>query len=272
MNKPSQFYTQQRDQYKAALQHIKSQLNISSLIRLFVFLVLCLGVYLSWGNTLLILGIITVGIICFLLLVSRHSKLQYQRDLHQALIDLCKTELQVLTRDFHELPSGENFRNPNHYYSHDIDLFGRGSFYQYLNRTALASGSAKLASLLQANDIQDVVNKQQAIQELSGLGSWRLHFAAMARLVKTEVSATSVQQWLANYIAFAPKNIQWVSRLFSIGSLLMITLYFTDIIAGWILFGWFSLGLAITGKYLKKINTLSTHTVSYTHLTLPTKA
>ena len=259
MNKPPQFYTQQLQQHNDALEAIKSQLNRSSLLRLFVFLVLAFGIYLALGHARIIVAIVILGVALFLFLVTRHGKLQYKRDLIKRLIAINEIELKVLQRDFHELPSGETFKNPNHYFSQDIDLFGKGSFYQYLNRTALESGAVALADTLTANDIQDIEERQQAIQELTQLPEWRQQFSAMAALVRTKVSSDSVITWLKNYKAFIPKNIKRGAQLFSLISIALITVYIVGLISGWLLFGWFSLGLAITGRFLKRINTLAAH-------------
>ncbi len=51
--------------------------------------------------------------------------------------------------NFYHLDSGVEFINPAHFYSNDIDLFGRGSFFQYINRTATIDGKIYLAKLLQ---------------------------------------------------------------------------------------------------------------------------
>jgi len=259
MNNPSQFYNEQLQIHKKSLEAIKRQLNTSSLLRLLVFLILAFGIYLAFGQPQLIVAISILGVAIFLFLVTRHGKLQYKRDLIKKCIAINEIELKVLTRDFHELPSGEKFKNPNHFYSQDIDLFGKGSFYQYLNRTALESGSHYLADLLTGNDIKEIDKKQEAIKELAQEATWRQQFAAMAQLVQTKASSASVIQWLKNYQSFIPKGTKIGAQGFSIISIILIALYIGGIISGWMLFGWFSIGLAITGRFLKRINTLSTH-------------
>ena len=260
MNTPSQFYKEQLEQHSKTLDHTKKQLNTSSLIRLLVFLGVGFAVYCFWSITPLVVGAAALGIIGFLLLLTRHGKLQYKRDIHKSLMDLCEVELKVLNRDFLELPDGEIFKNPNHHFSQDIDLFGRASFFQYINRAALASGTQHLANLLQSNDIQDITLKQEAIKELAQLPFWRLQFAAMASLVKTEIAASKVVNWLKSYTPFVPKNIGSLAISFSIVSVVLTVIYFLGLISGWIVFAWFLLGLAITGRFLKKINTLSAYT------------
>jgi hypothetical protein len=133
MNNPSHFYKKQIEIHSEELQKIKKQLFVSSMIRLLVFLLACFGVYFFFGNTKIIITVIGVAIAAFVYLVSKHSGLQYERDLKKALIAQNETEIEVLNRMFHHLPSGEKYSDPLHFYSQDIDLFGRGSFFQYLN-------------------------------------------------------------------------------------------------------------------------------------------
>src|SRR5690554_4178763 len=260
MNEPSGFYKQQIAAHSEELQSLKRKLALSSTIRLLVFLVACFGVYFFFGNVKIIIPIILVAIAVFIYLVTKHSELQYQRDLTKALIAQNEVELEVLNRAFHHLPSGEKYADPLHFYSQDIDLFGRGSFFQYLNRTSLESGSDFLANLFTENSIDDIPKKQEAIKELSEMSKWHQHFSAIASLVKTEVSATEVAVWLKDYKPFVPKWITVVAPVFSTISVGLIVLNYFDLVSGYAIAGWFFLGLAISGRYLKKVNDLSSHT------------
>lgn len=260
MNNPSSFYKLQIEIHSEELQKIKQKLAVSSTIRLVIFLLACAGVYFFFGNAKIVIAIIVLAIATFIYLVSKHSGLQYERDLKKKLIEQNETELDVLNRIFHHLPSGEKYKDPLHFYSQDIDLFGRGSFFQYLNRTALESGSDFLAKLFTANEIHSITKKQKAINELSEMPQWRQQFSAIASLVKTEVPATEVTDWLKNYKTFVPKWIKPVSLAFSIISLGLIVLNYLDLVSGYAVAGWFFLGLAISGRYLKKVNDLSSHT------------
>lgn len=260
MSKTSDFYKQQIEAHSAELQSLKRKLAISSTIRLLVFLAACFGVYFFFGNVKIIIPIVLVAIAVFIYLVTKHSKLQYQRDLKNALIAQNEVELEVLNRAFHHLPSGEKYADPLHFYSQDIDLFGRGSFFQYLNRTALESGGDLLAEIFTENSIDDIPKKQEAIMELSKMAKWRQHFSAIASLVKTEVSATEVTVWLKDYKPFVPKWIKGVAPVFSVMSVGLIVLNYFDLVSGYAIAGWFFLGVAISGRYLKKVNDLSSHT------------
>ncbi len=260
MNSLPEYYSHQITKYKTKLAAVKKQLFASSMLRLIIFVLSAVSVYFVFGNTKLVLGIVLLTIILFLFLVSRHSDLQYKRDKLLALIGINETEIKVLQRNFHNLPTGDIFKDANHYFSQDIDLFGKASFYQYCNRTALKQGSETLAGLFTANSINNIENKQEAIKELAEKTEWRQEFSAIATLVKTAVSYNSIIKWLQEYKSFVPKIMKLLPIVFSLVSVALITLYFFNIVSGLVVLLLFFLGLGITGAFLKKINTLSAHT------------
>lgn len=256
---PQQFYISQLEENKQDLTVVQRKLNISSTLRLVVFLGVIFGVYFFWGNLQILIPFVLGGIIAFLFLVTKHSKLKYQKDISKALIAYNEKELRVLARDFHDLPDGLAYNNPSHAYSQDIDLFGRGSFFQYLNRTALASGTDVLAGLFLANDIDDITKKQEVVKELGGLATWRQKFYALATLVKTEASASYVSKWLQEYKSFTPSFSKVLSYVFSVLSLGSFVAYYFQWISGFIVLGIFGLGLLITGRYFKRVGELAHH-------------
>lgn len=260
MTNPSDFYKAQIETHYETLQNIKRKLAFSSSLRLAVFVAACVAVFFTFSNTQLVIAIIVATILVFVFLVTKHSRLKYQRDLTKALIDQNEVELGVLGREFHHLPAGDEYKDPLHYFGQDIDLFGRGSFFQYLNRTSLESGSDFLAKLFTENSIRDIKRKQEAINELSKIPAWRQQFSGIASLVKTEVPSEEVANLLKNYQNFVPKWIKPVALIFSLISLGLVVANFLDVLSGYFVAGWFFLGLAISGRYLKQVNNLSTET------------
>ena len=137
------------------------------MVRLALFCAAIFGVYVVYGDFKWVIAIILLTIALFLVLVNRHADLQYRKNLLLALIDINEIEVKVLKRDFHDLPEGNEFKDGLHHYSQDIDLFGRGSFYQYANRTALKEGAEVFADLLTENRTDQIEDRQKAIKELS---------------------------------------------------------------------------------------------------------
>ena len=256
MQDPRAHYTSKITTYQEQLKKMQALLLSSSMIRLVVFLIGVAAIYFLWGNTRVILAIVVAEIALFLFLVSRHSRLKYKRDFLQEMIAINKTELQVLDRDFYDLPDGDTFKDPVHEFSQDIDLFGRGSFFQYLNRTGLASGSQKLADLLTANSIEDIPQKQEAVQELATQSDWRQEFRATARLVKANYDTRHILNWLKGYTNFVPKIMQWLPNVFTGISLVLFVLAYLDIVPGSVVLYWFFVGLILNGFFVKKVNDL----------------
>lgn len=260
MQTPQEFYNSQIEEKSAKLAQIKKQLLLLSLLRLAVFCIVGFVMYLTFGNTPLFVGVLVGGIILFIFLVVKHAGIAYKKEWCKKLIALNEDELKVLNGQRDHLVEGEAYNDDTHAYCNDIDLFGKGSFFQYINRTALEGGRDKLAFLLKENAIHTIQEKQKAIKELAITPKWRQDFSATASLVKTEVSANKVTKWLQNYQSFVPNAMQWIPVVFSALSVGFFIAYFTELVSGYMVFGWFLVGLAITGAYLKKVNTLSTHT------------
>lgn len=254
---PKEFYTKEKAQQEQHLDRANRQLNISSLIRLIVFLLAAYGVYYFFFEFRIAAVIALAGIAVFLGLVSRHTDLKYKRDKIKELVNINVLELKILERDFLNMPTGKEYDDPLHPYSQDIDLFGKGSFYQYLNRTALREGSNKLAFVLTQNSIDTISEKQEAVKDLATMPQWRQEFTALAKLVKTETPSKDVLKWFKSYQSFVPSYMRWVPWVFSALSLLAITGYALEYITGMQLFLWFLAGLLYSGIYLKKVNLLS---------------
>ncbi|MBT8299502.1 MAG: DNA mismatch repair protein MutS, partial [Maribacter sp.] len=254
------FYNNQISIYSGELSQVKKQLYTSSMFRLAVFCLAVIGVYFSMENTRLVWAIITITIVLFIFLVSRHSDLEHKRDRLRALLQINTTEIEVLHRRFQNLPDGSAYKNPEHHFSQDIDLFGRGSFYQYANRTVLKQGSDVFTTLLLENSIEGIPAKQEAIKELGQMPEWRQNFSAIASLVKTETPFNVITKWLKRYQAFVPNYMRYFTLLFSLVSVAIIAMYFLDLLNGWGVILWLLIGLGVTGTYLKKINKLSAAT------------
>tara|TARA_R110000868_G_scaffold9349_7_gene46802 strand:+ start:11004 stop:12776 length:1773 start_codon:yes stop_codon:yes gene_type:complete len=260
MQQLQSFYSGKITTYQKQLSRIKEQLFVSSMARLAIFIFAAVGVYLFHDRMNLTIAMIVVALALFLFLVSRHTNLQYKRAKLLALIKINETELNVLKRDFFDLPDGGKFKNSLHYFSQDIDLFGKGSFYQYCNRTVLPQGSETLASLLTENTIANILDKQQAIQELATLPDWRQEFTAIASLVKTETPYEAILSWLSQYQKFLPKFLKVLPYIFGSISILAIVGFFVIPLSIFALLLVFLVGLGITGVFVKKINKLSNDT------------
>lgn len=257
---PNGYYKKQLISHQAAVKRYNKQLFTFSMLRLGIFLATAIGVYLTFQNWQIAVGIGILGIATFIFTLAKYTDIKYQRNLHKALVVINEDELAIASGDFHERATGSEFQNPKHFYSLDIDLFGKGSFFQFINRTSINEGTKKLADALNANNIQDVESRQEVIKELADKPDWRQHFSGVATLIKVETPAVKIIDWLKSHQLFLPKIMTWLPLVFSLASVLVVALSIMEIIPSVLIIYWLVLGLLVTGVYLKKINNLASNT------------
>ena len=252
MTNPLQFYTQEKLALENKLTLLKKRLFNISAFRFTVFVFTFFGIYYCLGNgvTISIIAFFGFSIFAFLLFVN--SKFQREKEILVSKIKINTTEIAVLNGDYKNLKPGNEFVDPSHFYSNDIDLFGIGSFFQYSNRTATDEGAKAYADLLTENNINDIEEKQKAIVELAKNVKWRQHFTAIAGLVKVQFSAQSILNYLKNYTTILPTFFDSFVKIFSLISVGLITLVSFGIITFSILVVWFFIGLIISGSQIKK--------------------
>ena len=192
----------------------------------------------------------------FFYLVTIYSDLKFLKQKTQELIKINQIEINVLNGDLSDLSDGDQFKDPTHFYSYDIDLFGKGSFFQYLNRTSIKTGKQKLAAILSQNQINSIIEKQNAIKELSDLAKWRQQFSATGSLIKVDESIETIVKWLKNHQFFTPKSMSYLPNVFGGIYLVLFCLNYLSFVPNSLIVIWFFFGLTITGIYIKKINTL----------------
>jgi hypothetical protein len=256
MQNPLEFYHSEKKSFEEKLSEIKKRLIRSSAFRLFVFLLTTSSIYFFFGNLSFVLVSLFIGICIFTYLVTKHSNLVAQRNEIEELIRINDIEISCLNGNFSELNPGNEFVHPEHFYSYDIDLFGKGSFFQYSNRTAIKAGTEKYAKILTENSIHVIEEKQEAIKELGKIPKWRQKFSAIAKMIHVDTDSKTIVNWIASYTSFLPDSMRFIPTIFSIISLALIVLAGFGFIPFSIVGVWFFIGLGIIFKYFKKINEL----------------
>ncbi len=257
---PNKYYQQSSERYQAEANSLYKRMTLFSIFRILVFILTAFGIYMTYTNWQISVAIVVIGIGVFIVLLTKYTNIKAERKVKLALAEINKTELEIADGNFHNRTDGLEFQDPLHFYSLDIDLFGRGSFFQFINRTFIHEGSQKLAAELKANNIIDIQQRQEAIKDLASNPEWRQLYSATASLIKVETSANNIINWLKNNKSFLPKTMTWLPYAFSGGTLIIFSLFFLDFLSAGFLGYWLLLGLVITGVNLKKINDLSTHT------------
>lgn len=257
MNNPLEYYEEHVNVYKAEVKACQKNMVSLSLLRLTVFVLCGLAIYFFFHiwQAAVIIGL--VGIIVFVKLLSRYTDVKQEKAFYEALVKINEEEIQIASGNFHDRNNGLQYQDPTHFYSLDIDLFGRGSFFQFIDRTTIHEGAYKLSALLKANTIKGIPQRQEAIKELSRDTKWRQFYAATSSLVSVETPAKEIISWLKGYKVFLPAIAKWLPIGFIVATILLFVLAVTNLINASIIGWWLFVGLAITARYVKKINILS---------------
>ncbi|MDD2307557.1 MAG: hypothetical protein PHP53_22835 [Prolixibacteraceae bacterium] len=169
------------DQYQSLANKKKDQLRFIAMARLISFVgILPAWFYLSPINEILAATISVVLLVAFFLLIKKFIQAEKQLFYYQCLFKINRDEISALNRDLSSFDSGKEFIDPHHDYSYDLDLFGIGSLFQFLNRTVTKQGKNQLATLLKQSHrtSEEIRSRQDAIQELAEDISWRQDFMA----------------------------------------------------------------------------------------------
>lgn len=256
MHEPFEFYSSEKSKYEQELTTIKKKLNVSSTIRLLLFIAIGLGIYFFFGNLQIVAGISVGGLALFLFFVSRHTDLQNQRNFIQKLIEINTIEINALKGDYLNFDEGLVYEDPTHFYSYDIDLFGKGSFFQYVNRTVTEEGTHEFANQLTSNNSEGINQKQEVIQELAKMPKWRQEFSAIGSLIKVKHPAKDILKWIQPYQPVLPKFNAFIPQVFTLISFILTVLFLFNVVGFLTLLFWFFIGLGISSLYYKKTSAI----------------
>ncbi len=114
------------------------------------------------------------------------------------LITINEEEVKALAHNYYHFEDGASHTPKQHLYANDLDIFGRASLFQYINRTGSELGSAVLADwLLQPADTATLLQRQAAIKELSAATEWRQQLQAFGKQKKIRLATQQrLQNWL----------------------------------------------------------------------------
>ena len=108
-----------------------------------------------------------------------------------ALMRVYQNELTAMDGDFSPFEQGNQYQNPQHPYSLDLDVFGRDSLFNRICRTITTAGSDVLAeNLSRENPLskEDLAKRTALQKELAEQGEdWRMEFFALGVKNKNEV-------------------------------------------------------------------------------------
>lgn len=189
MKNPENHYKKRLTRFKRLLRKQELTAGIISNFRLVSALSgLSLAFYLyKSGNHYISTGIFIAALVLFMFLVNRHRRITENIGYTRSLIEInnkCLKRLNGAWKDFSD--TGKEYTNSTHPFTGDLDIFGKGSLFQWINNTNTFTGRNKLAYFFTEplNNKNDIIRRQEAIAELAENISWRQKFEAEAMIVR----------------------------------------------------------------------------------------
>lgn len=225
---PKKHYTERLSLTKGQLQQVKKQIFRISMLRLTLFIAGVAGIYFFFSQTPLLIVCICLTFLPLFILVKIHNRFFIRKEWLETQARIIQEELQALSGDYSSFEDGKEYVNPEHPYSFDLDIFGRRSLFQSINRTCTFFGKARLAKWLQ-NHLHEKVSiekRQEMVREISEHTLFREQFR-VAGLVHHGQSSDGekIQAWSQSPAQYL--HAGWVKAFIwgvpVINSLLLIT-------------------------------------------------
>ncbi|MBN8825067.1 MULTISPECIES: DNA mismatch repair protein MutS [unclassified Spirosoma] len=215
---PETLFPERQQQFTSAAQAAQRQFNQLAFWRLVWFIgsLVATWAFIQTNQQLAALVTLIAGVIGFLILLKKHQQVRLKRDLNQKLAFINQDESARLKRQYLRPETGEQFASPTHYYTGDLDVFGKHSLFRLLNRTHTYEGQNRLATWLKAPSSPDSIRlRHQVVDELKPQMDWRQQFEGVAYIEeKVGQAPTDLIKWATAEITPLPGYLTIVRFLF----------------------------------------------------------
>ena len=200
MQNPESIYKERIEKYSAQSGKLIKQLGLISFLRLLSFIIALVSlIFLTKVSPAAGICTLFFFLVCFFLLVKRYQVLSRKNTHTKNLLQVNSEELSSLKHIYNQFDGGAEFINPSHPFTPDLDIFGAGSVFQYLNRTTTLKGKQILADWLSfpCRDISIILRTQEAVRELATMTDNRQNFRATGKMNQETTSEMQhILEWL----------------------------------------------------------------------------
>lgn len=198
-NNPEEFYIHRSTELAAEKEAQLKKKTRLAILRFCSIITAFAAAWLLWPSGILpgLLAFIAfTGLFIFFLKQDINNNAAIENT--NRLVTINQRELAALHHEFTNFPDGSNYQPAAHPYSNDLDIFGRASLYQYVNRTVSEQGNTTFAGwLTEPGILPFILQKQEAAKEIGALPQWRqqLQSFGIAEPV-TITTEEKISRWL----------------------------------------------------------------------------
>lgn len=187
--------------FTASSEKLSKQYNRLSWVRIVFFLCAIIGLiyFANIRNFAAVAAIAVLFPIVFGILLKIHNKIAYEKAHALFMASINRNEILRLETDLKTFDTGDRFMDPNHPYLADLDIFGKNSLFQLLNRCTTETSKRLLAMWMgQGTHTEEILQRQKAVQELAPMVDWRQDFQASGMHYEDKESTVqTLLEWLA---------------------------------------------------------------------------
>lgn len=236
---PQQFYQTRLENLRVQLKKLQQRKSSFAWLRLGSIIAIFAGLYLLWSLGIVYVIVATV-ILLFIFIRLIYADLKNQAEIEHTLrlIKINEDEIKCLDGDYYDFDAGTDHIPKEHPYSNDLDIFGRASIFQYINRTTSEPGSKQLAEYLKsAVPIPVIEQRQKAVKELSTKNWWIQELQSFGKKNKITFSTKKrLEHWMKEPPVFSNfKPWKWLRYILPLIILSVIALYIFDMVSASIL-------------------------------------
>lgn len=214
-----QYYTERIKTLSEEIALLKgnSRKMIIWLLLSFGAMVLFVVSYFAWEGGILSLLLAVLSFTLYLFVRRKDTFYSESAEKKDKIRKVYHNELSYLNGEFSCFPSGEQYIDPKHEYTLDLDIFGPQSLFHRINRTVTTGGSDFLANELADNRVRTIAEIQErrdAIRELADREDVRIEYLATsngqtintARLLEVlhDVQKTRIPRWSLSLFSYIP--------------------------------------------------------------------
>lgn len=145
---------------------------------------------------------------------------------------------------------GLRFLRDHHLYAGDLDLFGEGNLFQWLNQSRTRMGESTLAKwLLRTATIDEIQEREESVRELAGEVALREQMSLLGETIAAGVHPNALRRWATDARALPPASWRWL--VFGWNALLLLVGMLGYMTSSWGLTLLVLLGMAGFGYWLR---------------------
>src|SRR5688572_1065485 len=220
---PAAEYRTRADARRATLAALNRRDAAISRWRLVTFAAIVAVIVLAWRGTVHP-GIIALPIVAFAWLVKIHERALRARDNAERAVGFYTNGLaRIEDRWIGTGEPGDRFRDDQHLYANDLDLFGPASLFELLSVARTQAGEEALAQWLKTPASRDViVARQDAVRELTPMLDLREDLAMAGAGVRAGVHSNALIGWAERASPLAPPFTRWVAAALTVAAVLAV--------------------------------------------------